>query len=58
MGLYEPIKKILQSGKDSVSLVERVIAGGTAGGILEIVKYRYRCCHSQSHRFDKGSIAG
>lgn len=34
MGLYEPIKSLIQTGKDSTSLFEKVIAGGTAGGIL------------------------
>lgn len=33
MGLYEPIKNSLQNGRESISLVERVIAGGTAGGM-------------------------
>ena len=34
MGLYEPIKNLLQNGKDSISLFEKVIAGGSAGGMM------------------------
>lgn len=38
MGLYEPIKNLLQNGNDSIGLVERVIAGGTAGGMVKCYK--------------------
>lgn len=37
MGLYEPIKNLLQMGKDSSNLLEKMIAGGVAGGM--IIKY-------------------
>ena len=37
MGLYEPIKKLLQNGQDSVGLFEKIVAGGSAGGMIFLI---------------------